>query len=217
MKSKTPRTAKTSLYGLLRQKLAEKTDRDRGAGRIELGATIRALRQEKKTSGAELCRTAGDLDARTLAAVEAGRIRNPSIKTLQSVARGLGVSVSELFRRGEVRQEYYFSAGSPKGVFQMDFTGWGVRAVSFTPLIKDFFSGKFIVGARRKIDQTFLSHPRPIYLSVLVGRFEVMIEDRQLSLKEGENLFFNGILKHSFYNPLQRDSVFLLTTAPSFL
>ena len=59
--------------------------------------------------------------------------------------------------------------------------------------------------------------PISIYLSTLIGRVEMQIEDRLISLKEGENLFFNGSLKHSYYNPLQRDVVLSLVTAPSFL
>ena len=206
-----------SIYQVLGKKLREKTTESLLRETIELHHTIRRLRQEKGLTGVELCRRAGDLDPKTLTAVEKGRIKNPSIKTLLSVSRGLGVTVADLFRRSEMDLDRHLCVGSQKGVFQIDFPSWGVKVVSFTPFMKDFFCGKLILAAQRSLDETLLKHPLPFFVSTLVGRIEVKIEGRPVDLKEGENLFFNGILKHSFYNPLHRESVLLMVTAPSFL
>ena len=178
---------------------------------------IRSLRKEKNLTGVGLCSESGDLDPRTLTALEKGRIKNPSMKTLQSAARGLGVTVSELFRRAETFQDHYLYQGSQKGLCQLDFPLFGIRMVSFTPFVKDFFCGKLILGPRRRIDQTFLKRPLSIFASVIFGRVEIVVESRAVSLREGGNLFFNGILRHSFYNPLERESVLLFVTSPSFL
>ena len=179
--------------------------------------TIKILRKEKNLTGVGLCQQAGDLDPRTLTALEKGRIKNPSMQTLQSTARGLGMTVSEIFRRAEMFQDHYLYQGSQKGLCQMDFPLFGVRMISFTPFVKDFFCGKLILAPRRKVDQTFLKKSVSIFLSVIFGRFEVQVESRSIPLREGENLFFNGILRHSFYNPLERESVMLFITSPSFL
>ncbi len=211
------KTPKESIYQKLTRELKAHNAAMRGLGSIPIGKIIRRLREEKKLSGVELCRLSGGLDPRTLTAIEKGRILNPSIKILQGIARGLSVSVSSFFREAEMELEEYFYLGTPKGFFQMDFPQWGTKVVSYTPSVRDFFCGKFIVGSRRELNQTHLKHPLPVFISVLVGRFDITIENRKHTLKEGENLFFNGILKHSFYNPLQRDSVFWLVTAPSFL
>ena len=184
---------------------------------FNLNQTIRRLREERKLSGVELCRRAGDLDPRTLTALEKGRIKNPSIKTLESVSKGLGLSVSDLFRQAEMSLERNFHLGSQKGVFQMDFPAWGVKIVSFTPLMKDFFCGKLILAPHRRLDQAFMNHRMPLHVSIVVGRVEVSLENRKYLLEEGENIFFNGILQHSFYNPRERDAVLLMVTAPSFL
>ena len=66
-----------------------------------------------------VCRRARDLDPRTLNALEKGRIKNPSVKTLQSVSRGLEVSVSDLFRQAEMHIDRNFYFGSQKGVYQV--------------------------------------------------------------------------------------------------
>ena len=204
-----------SFYPLLEGKMTAQSAA--GHEKFNLNKTIRRLREEKKLSGVALCKKAGDLDPRTLTALEKGRIKNPSIRTLESVSRGLGVSVSELFREAEIGLEKFFYQGTQKGAYQLDFSSLGVKIVSFTPFIKDFFCGKLILGGRRRLDQTLLKHPRPMFVSALVGRFEVSVEGKSFSLKEGENLFFNAIFKHAFYNPLERESVLLLVSAPSFV
>ena len=206
-----------SIYQILSKKLHKPSDENRPDEKMDLNQTLRRLRIEKGLSGADLCRRAGDLDPKTLTAVEKGRIKNPSIKTLLSLSRGLGITVGDLFRQAEMEMDRHLYLGSQKGAFQIDFPWWGVKVVSFTPFIKDFFCGKLILAARQKVDETLLKHPIPFFISTLIGRVEVVIEGKIIDLKEGGNLFFNGILKHSFYNPLHRESILLIVTAPSFL
>lgn len=185
--------------------------------KIDIGAAVLRMRQSKGLSGAALCRRAGDLDPKTLNALEKGRILNPSVQTLQSLARGLETTVSEFFRGIEMDRESCFHLGSQKGVYQVDFGGKGVKLISFTPLNKDFFCGKLLLGARQKLGPSLLRHRFPIYMAVVMGRIEGKVEDRSFVLKEGENVFFHGALNYSFYNPLGRESVFQIVTAPSFL
>ena len=206
-----------SIYRVLGQEINEKARKSLLVEKVNLNQTVRRIRQERGLSGVSLCERAGDLDPKTLTALEKGRIKNPSIKTLHSVARGLGLTISDLFRQAEMEIDRHFYIGSQKGAFQLDFPWLGIRAISFTPFIKDFFCGKLIFSARRRLDETLLKHPLPIFIWALVGRFEVEIEGKHLNLREGDNLFFNGILRHSFYNPLHRESVLLIVTAPSFL
>ena len=200
-----------SIYRLLSRDIDRAAQKGRKR-KIELAQTIRQIRTEKGLSGVSVCRRAGGLDPRTLTAVEKGRIRNPSIGVLQSVAEGLGVSVSDLFRRAEGLRAGNFYAGSQKGAYQMDFRPWHIKAIAYTPLNRDFFCGKFILGARKALDKTFMEHPHSIFVSTLVGRFEVLIEGQEVTLREGDNIFFNGALRHVFYNPLRRESSLLIVT-----
>ena len=214
---KRVRPKKKSIYDLIAAKTEKQYRAEYETASIRLHRTIRRLRQAKGFSGVRLCREAGDLDPKTLTALEKGRIKNPSIRTLQSVSRGLSLSVSDLFREAELESEAGYYLGSQKGEFLVDFPKRGIKIVSFTPFIKDFFCGKLLLGPRRHLTDTLLKHPKPIFIAVLIGRFEVEVETRKATLKEGENLFFNGRLKHAFYNPLHRESVLLMMTAPSFL
>lgn len=204
-----------SFYKSLAEKIgAEK--RNNIKKNFNLGYAIRQMRISREIKGADLCRKAGDLDPRTLNAIEKGRIKNPSLRTLQSVAGGLGVLVSDIFRQEEMAKDCYFYQGTQKGAYEVAFPSLGIKAVGFTPFIKDFFFGKLIVGARREFKETLLNHPHPIFVSALMGRFEAEIEERKIELREGENIFFKGSLRHSFFNPLRKDSVLLMMTAPSF-
>ena len=183
----------------------------------KLGPLIRALREDKKMSGVELCRQAGGMDPRLLNALEKGRIKNPSIQTLARIARVLTVSLADFFTIAEARREESFSVGSQRGHFSMEFPIFGARMVSFTPFTKDFFCGKIFLGAKKKFDQKMLKHPRPQFVSVMLGQFIIQIGDKKVHLHEGQNLFFNGALNHAVANPLHRESVLMLMTAPSFL
>ncbi len=182
---------------------------------LAIHSVIRLLRHERKLSGAELCRRSG-LDPRTLTALEKGRIRNPSIKTLQAVAKGLQLQVSDLFKRAEMEEPHHFFTGTQKGFFQLDFPPAGIKVVSFTPFVQDFFCGKIILSSRKRWEDSLMKHPFPLFLSILIGRVEVTVEGRKIPLKEGENVFFNGSLKHSVQNMLEKESVLLMVTAPSF-
>jgi len=182
-----------------------------------LGPIIRALREEKKMSGVELCRQAGGMDPRLLNALEKGRIKNPSIQTLSRIARVLTVTLADFFTIAEAGREDAFSVGSQRGHFSMEFPAFGARMVSFTPFIKDFFCGKIFLGAKKKFDQKMLKHPRPQFISVMLGQFIIQAGDKKVHLREGQNLFFNGALAHTVTNPLHRESVLMLMTAPSFL
>jgi transcriptional regulator with XRE-family HTH domain len=184
---------------------------------IHLASTVVNLRKERKLSATQLCEKAGNLNVKTLSAIETGRIKNPSFQTLQSLAQGFGFSVSDLFRHSEVQQDRNLYIGNPKGYSQMDFPAFGIKVVSFTPFVRDFFYGKVILGSKRRLDQAILKYQAPLYISMLVGKVEATVTGRLVPLREGESLFFNGILEHSFYNPLEKEAVFLLITAPSFL
>ena len=191
--------------------------RTRPAELPQIGPLVRGIRDAKGLSAVEVCRQSGGLDPRLLCAIEKNRVRNPSIATLFALSRGLNVSLGDLFTSLEMKREDAVCVGTQKGAFQMDFPARGVRLVSFTPRVKPFFYGKLSLGAKKKIDQTLLAHEHPLFFSVLLGRVDVQVGDRKLSLKEGENVFFSGALPYTLTNMLQKESTLLLVTAPSFL
>jgi transcriptional regulator with XRE-family HTH domain len=188
-----------------------------GARPLDVGRIVRRLRDEKGLSGAELCRRGRGIEPKTLVALEKGRIRNPSIATLEALARGFGMTVSDLFRRGELADENYFYLGTQKGAFRMDFPAQGVQLISFTPLVEGFFCGKIILESGKSFDETLFLQQGVFFLMVLVGQVEGTVEGRKVLLKEGNNLFFSGEMKFRFSHPSQRNTTLSLVTTPSCL
>ncbi|MBI3316711.1 MAG: helix-turn-helix transcriptional regulator [Candidatus Omnitrophica bacterium] len=210
------RKKRQTLYEILTVHSTTARKKDLHAEKIEIGKQVRLLRKTKNLSGVEFCRRAGNLNPKTLTAVEKGRIKNPSVQTLKSLAHGLDMTISDLFRTIEVEFDRNIYASSQRGFYEINFYS-GVKMISLTPFIHEFFCGKLILGARKRVDQTLLKHPRPFFISNLIGRFEITVEDKKIPLKEGENLYFNGAFRHLFYNPLERESTLLVVTAPSFV
>ena len=184
---------------------------------LDVGRIVRRLREEKGLSGAELCRRGKGIHPKTLVALEKGRIRNPSIVTLEALAKGFGITVSDLFRKGELGDEKYFYLGTQKGAFRMDLPVKGVQLISFTPLAEEFFCGKLILESGRSFEETLFAQEGAFFIMVLVGQVEGDVEGRKVLLKEGSNLFFSGGMKFRFSNPFQRNATLSLVTAPSCL
>jgi transcriptional regulator with XRE-family HTH domain len=72
---------------------------DRTASQIALGKAIKARREELGLTQEELASEAG-LHQRWISNLECGW-RNPSLRSLQRLASGLGIRTSELLARGE--------------------------------------------------------------------------------------------------------------------
>ena len=188
----------------------------RGPGkRLDLGRTIQVLREKSGLTGAELCRRSGRLDPRTLNAIEKGRIQNPSLESLQALAGGLGVLVRDFFTTAEMELGRNFYLGSSKGAFQAEFPRLGLRAVSLTPPNPYFFFGKLFLAPKRKVDDTLLKQSTLLFFEVIIGRVEFLVEERPVPLEAGENLFFDGRLKHSFRNLLNREAVLWFVFFPA--
>lgn len=184
---------------------------------LEIGSAVRRLREERSLSGAELCRRGKGIDPKTLTALEKGRIRNPSIATLEALAKGFGMAVSDLFRRAEFDQRDYFSLGSQKGLYKIDLPSKGIQLISFTPLTEDLFCGKMILEGQSRFDEKLFSGGGAFFMMTLIGQFEGEVEGRRVALKEGDNLYLWGGMKFHLANALQRNSALLLVTSPSCL
>lgn len=194
-------------------------ERGTSARPLAIGPVVRSLREEKGLSGVELCRRGKGLEPKTLTALEKGRIRNPSIATLEALAKGFGMTVSDLFRRAEFDQREYFSLGNQKGLYKIDLPSQGIQLISFTPLMEELFCGKVILEGQKHFDEK-LFHGEgsgAVFIMTLIGQFEGEIEGRKVTLKEGDNLYFHGGMKFRLANALQRNSTLLLVAAPSCL
>lgn len=195
-----------------------KTEKGKASLRpLEIGPAVRKLREEKGLSGVELCRRGKRIDPKTLVELEKGRIRNPSIATLEALAKGFGMTVSDLFRQAEFDQRDYFSLGSQKGLYKIDLPSQGIQLISFTPLMEELFCGKMILEGQKRFDEKLFGGGGAFFIMTLIGQFEGEVEGRKAVLKEGDNLFFYGRMKFYLANSLQRNSTLLMVAVPSCL
>jgi transcriptional regulator with XRE-family HTH domain len=63
---------------------------------FKLGKNIKRIREQKNMSQGDICRAVG-LDRAQMSNIEAGK-GNPTLATIEKVARALGVSSDELLR-----------------------------------------------------------------------------------------------------------------------
>ena len=197
----------------------DKSEKGKAVHPLDMGQIVRCLRTEKGLSGVELCRRGKGIDPKTLTALEKGRIRNPSMGTLEALAKGFGMSVSDLFRRAEFDQRDYFSLGSQKGLYKIDLPSQGIQLISFTPLMEELFCGKMILEGQKQFDEKLFGRDGAgaFFIMTLIGQFEGEIEGRRVALKEGDNLYFYGGMRFRLANALQRNSTLLLVAVPSCL
>ena len=64
----------------------------------KIGENIKKLRQQKKISQDRLSKEA-DLALNTIVKIETGENPNPTVETIEKIAKALGVPVSDLFKR----------------------------------------------------------------------------------------------------------------------
>ena len=63
----------------------------------KIGENIRKLRQQKKISQDRLSKE-DDLALNTIVKIEIGESPNPTVETLEKIAKALGISVGDLFK-----------------------------------------------------------------------------------------------------------------------
>ncbi len=182
----------------------------------EIGITIRSYRKKQGKSAVDLAKDAG-IDPRTLAAIESGRIKNPSIQKIQAVAKALGISPAEFFYTAEAKNSKSTYHGSQKGEFYIDATEQGYRIISFIPIIPDFFAGKVILRDGGKLSREHLRPGGRVFIQVIFGKLTVEVCERQYSLKEGSHFLLDGQIPYEFQNHSAKECSFLLFTTPSFL
>ena len=183
---------------------------------IPIGAVIRDIREKCGYTQTQLAKQTG-LDPRTITAIEKGRIANPALVNLKKIATALNLSLRDLFGKAEAELPNHFAVGTQRGEFALDYPKHRFRIVSYLPQNLPFFAGKLIVESKGRLDPTILKFPGFVFLQMVLGKLQFSLEGKDIFLKEGQNLFFDGRLKYSFQNPIIRETTALLIAIPSFL
>jgi transcriptional regulator with XRE-family HTH domain len=164
---------------------------------VNIGVTLRKLREERDLSIRALARESG-ISANALSTIERGR-SSPSVSTLYKVAGGLGVPITTLFGDKPERLEIVFRKAAAR------------TRVSFTRGLWEGLGGEMFTGRVEPFALTLESgahsgaktivHSGHEFVLCLRGQLEYQVENETFRLETGDSLLFASRLKHRWRNP----------------
>lgn len=179
----------------------------------DLGARLRAVREERGLSQRELARRAGVTNA-TISLIEKNK-SSPSVSSLKKVLDGIPMTLAEFFALElPPSDQIFFRAGELP-----EFTDEGV---SFRQLGGDknrhslqILRERYAPGA--DTGETMLSHESEEGGIVLKGRIEVTVGEQQRVLGPGDGYYFDSRTPHRFRNVGDEDCEIISACTPPYL
>lgn len=181
-----------------------------------IGRLLRELRKKTGLTQKSAAEKSG-ISPKTLAAMETGRIQNPTLLNLRNLAETFGLSLQNLFGLFEAGQKNHFFIGSQAGEFSADYPKQKIRVISYLDRSAPLFVGKIILGSKGALNGKTVSLPKQVFVQIMLGKLNFSLEEKEFFLKEGQIVYFDGRLNYQFTNPLLREATALMITAPSFL
>ena len=163
---------------------------------IDVGARLRMLRAGAGLSIRALAEMSG-LNVNTLSLIENGKT-SPSVSTLQQLAQGLGVPVTEFFQtvEGDKTVVYQRSGQRPLAAFThgvMEDLGAGMTRFGAEPLI-------VTLEAKADSGRNPIVHTGREIVYCLEGRVAYTVDSETYPLEPGDSLFFEAYLPHRWKN-----------------
>ncbi len=162
----------------------------------DLGARLRAVREEQGLSQRELARRAGVTNA-TISLIDKNK-SSPSVSSLKKVLDGIPMTLAEFFALElPPSDQIFFRAG--------ELPEFSEEGVSFRQLGGDknrhrlqILRERYAPGA--DTGETMLSHESEEGGIVLKGRIEVTVGEQQRVLGPGDGYYFDSRTPHRFRN-----------------
>ena len=162
----------------------------------DLGARLRAVREERGLSQRELARRAGVTNA-TISLIEKNK-SSPSVSSLKKVLDGIPMTLAEFFALELPPSDQIFFRAAELPEFSEE-------GVSFRQLGGDknrhrlqILRERYAPGA--DTGETMLSHESEEGGIVLKGRIEVTVGEQQRVLGPGDGYYFDSRTPHRFRN-----------------
>jgi transcriptional regulator with XRE-family HTH domain len=173
---------------------------------IDVGTRLRMLRAGAGLSIRALAEMSG-LNVNTLSLIENGKT-SPSVSTLQQLAQGLGVPVTEFFQtvEGDKTAVYQQDGQRPRAAFThgvMEDLGAGMTRFGAEPLI-------VTLEAKADSGRNPIVHTGREFVYCLEGRVTYTVDAETYTLEPGDSLFFEAYLPHRWKNSDRTPSRVLL-------
>jgi transcriptional regulator with XRE-family HTH domain len=176
---------------------------------VNVGVTLRKLREERNLSLRALARESG-ISANALSMIERGR-SSPSVSTLYKVAGALGVPITTLFRDEPERREIVFRKASERTRVPFTRGVWeGLGGEMFTGRVEPF-AITLESGANSGVKS--IIHTGHEFVLCLRGQLEYQVQNETFRLEAGDSLLFASRLKHRWRNPgpMVANAIFVLS------
>ncbi len=170
---------------------------DRNAISVNVGAELRALRQEKGLSIRALARASG-ISANAISMIERG-LTSPSVSTLYKMADALNIPITDFFASVPDRQNVVFRRALERTRVPFQRGVWeGLGGENFVGRVEPF---------ALTLESGATSGPFPIthtgheFVVCLRGQLEYQVEGEIYLLEPGDSLLFSSHLRHKWRNP----------------
>ena len=170
---------------------------NREAISVNVGAELRALREEKGLSIRALARASG-ISANAISMIERGRT-SPSVSTLYKMADALNIPITDFFKSTPERLEVVFIKAMERTRVPFQRGIWeGLGGEEFKGRVEPF---------ALTLENGASSGPFPInhsgheFVMCLRGQLEYQVEGEVYLLEAGDSLLFSSHLRHKWRNP----------------
>ena len=171
---------------------------------VAVGPRLRALRQQRGATLAQLSRTTG-ISVSTLSRLESGH-RRPTLELLLPLARAHQVPLDELVDAP--------ATGDPR-VHPRPFVRHGMTVIPLTRRPGGLQAFKLVIPARWPAGGTELKvHEGYEWLYVLSGRVHLQLAENAVTLAAGEVAEFDTHVPHAFSNPGREPAEALVLFGP---
>lgn len=180
---------------------------------LPIGVAIVELRSKRGISQIDLALKSG-VDPRTLAAIEKGRIVNPSLDKMKRLAEALEMSLSELIGMAEAQMTSSIFIGHLSGEYTVLSQRRRVRLISYLPKNAPFFVGKLLLEGKSSLASDKFRFPSHLFLQIVIGKVSISLGQETHELEQGQTVLFDGKLNYNLKNS-RRTTATLLLFSPS--
>lgn len=166
-----------------------------------IGAKLKKLRQAKKLTLQSVAKEIGFSPA-LISQIENNNV-SPPIATLSKLAKFFDVKMSSFFTENDEEPRYEVIRKDDRKTIPRVISRAGTRHgyfyESFAFKMQDKKMEPFLITLSDKIQDTnTYSHDGESFLYVIKGTFELQLDNEEITLEEGDSIYFDTSLEHRF-------------------
>jgi transcriptional regulator with XRE-family HTH domain len=166
-----------------------------------IGTKLKKLRLAKKLTLQSVAKEIGFSPA-LISQIENNNV-SPPIATLSKLAKFFDIKMSSFFTENDEEPKYEVIRKDERRtvprVISRVGTNHGYFYESFSFKMQDKKMEPFLITLSDKIqDNNTYSHEGESFLFVIKGIFELQLDDQQITLEEGDSIYFDTSLEHRF-------------------